>query len=239
MGWSGSIGNMTSPGDPALRPPAQTPAQQRFQRLVLFTSGVLLLFVGLLFFTAYRPVKAQPLPALKTTDYPLYGQRDAPVKVVVFEDFKCQHCATLHHELQEVLAEPLARGELSLGVLNFPFLGRDSSGAAAGAYCAWKLAGLQGFGRFREFLFAAQAGQDMRRPWITPQVIEEGARAARVEMSRFRECAVATATRAAVVSQAASFPQGRALGTPGVYVDGQYTRQTGADVLAAVTAALR
>src|SRR5690606_11382380 len=65
-------------------------------------------------------------PAAATIDYsgqPIVGRDDAPVKMLVFFDFLCPHCATFSETVTSVLKrEYVANGDLAIHFANFPVI---------------------------------------------------------------------------------------------------------------------
>lgn len=79
------------------------------------------------------------------SNQPVLGQEDAPVTLVVFEDFKCPNCKRFEEEfLPEIRSKYIDTGKAKLVSLNFPFLAQnarlpvdDSKLAAQAAECAF------------------------------------------------------------------------------------------------------
>lgn len=201
-----------------------------------FAAAAVVMILGLIMF-GMKPPKPAPLGVLDPKGYPVYGQKAASHRVIVFQDYKCPHCAELHDQL-DTLKPQLDSGKLSVGIVNYPFLAEDSSGAAAGAYCAFALGGLKAFDRYDAAVFAEQKRHTMNERWISSAVIEKAALQAGLTLPPFRACAVDAKTQQAVRQQMSAYVGGTRLGTPGVFVDGVQLNAgrvaTVADILAAI-----
>jgi len=216
-------------------PPGPAPVNKNV-RLVILTMAVtvVLATLMLLYISAQRPT---PVPL--TGDFsgrPTFGRVTAPNKVVVFQDFKCPHCAVLHDELEAFIEGPVKAGRASLTVLHFPFLADDSSAAAVGAECAYRLGGLDSYREFGNLLYDEQRkpGHGPREPWVTENLLNGFAQQVGLKPGDFRTCALSDTVRNTVRRDAAAYKKGLALGTPGVFVNGAFTRQTVADIEAAM-----
>jgi protein-disulfide isomerase len=65
------------------------------------------------------------------------GRPDTKVKVVVYQDFQCGHCAELYRGAEtEIIRRYVLSGQLHLEIKSLPFLGPDSMMAAEASLCA-------------------------------------------------------------------------------------------------------
>lgn len=205
-------------------------AAQKGNRILLFaTLGVAGLALAALGIAMIPP---KPVPLASVPPGALYGSPDAPQEVVIFEDFKCSHCASLHADIQPLLDGPVAKGEVQLHILNFPFVAKDSTGAAAAAQCVYNLGGADAHRTFSTLMFDEQlrVQQKYSDPWITQELLSSFAKDVGLSEQAFTECATSETTRESIRAQAAAYENGRGLGTPGVFVNRQFTRQTLADI---------
>ena len=70
---------------------------------------------------------------------PSLGSDDAPVKVTMFEDFSCPHCATFTEEVLPRLKDDfLESGQAEFFFVNNQFLGPDSTVAGVASECAYQ-----------------------------------------------------------------------------------------------------
>lgn len=149
------------------------------RRLTLVTAVVVALaLVGVIVYSRFQPRADTTLPITSTaTDelnydgQPVLGEESAPVKLAVFEDFKCPACKFFEDNVFPQLERDYLRtGEAQLTFVNFPFLGPDSTTAAIAGECAYH----QNEGAFWEYkavLYRAQG--DERSQWATPARLEE------------------------------------------------------------------
>ncbi len=177
--------------------------------------------LGVVGIAGYRGLSASPAPAPAVVEggswhrvaggRHVLGPADAPVKVVVFNDFQCPYCASVAPELHR-LRERYPR-EVAVVYRHFPLkmLHPHAMDAAAASECA----GEQGrFAGFHDLLFAKQDSIGVK-PW------RELARGAGVgDLGRFQACLGETAPRQAVN---ADLTMGRGIGvrgTPAIFVNG-------------------
>lgn len=67
----------------------------------------------------------------------IIGQKDAPVTVVEYGDFKCPNCARFHLQTgQGIRQDYVSKDEVRIVFRNIALIGPDSERAAQGAYCA-------------------------------------------------------------------------------------------------------
>lgn len=79
------------------------------------------------------------------------GPPDAPVQIVLYNDFQCAHCERLHREAEvEILSRYVATGKARLEVRQVAFMGPESASAAEAALCA---ADQGKFWEYRDALF--------------------------------------------------------------------------------------
>jgi len=77
--------------------------------------------------------------SLDYTVQPSLGSDDAPVKVAMFEDFSCSHCATFTEEVLPRLKDDfLAEGQAEFFFINNQFLGPNSLMAGVASECAFE-----------------------------------------------------------------------------------------------------
>jgi protein-disulfide isomerase len=67
----------------------------------------------------------------------LYGDQDAPIKMVEFLDFSCSHCAEYSSDVERLIALEVPPGHLQIEIVPMDIIGGPLSNAAAQAtYCA-------------------------------------------------------------------------------------------------------
>ncbi len=148
------------------------------QRLTIVTAVVVALaLVGIIVYSRFQPLTETALPTAGTTSelsyegQPALGDADAPVKLAVFEDFKCPACKFFENNVFPGLERDyLDSGQAQLVFVNFPFLGPDSTTAAIAAECAYHQ-NEAAFWEYKTILYRAQG--DEREQWATPARLEE------------------------------------------------------------------
>lgn len=80
------------------------------------------------------------------------GNKEAPIKVIEFSDFRCSHCRNTAEQIEPIIIEEYVNtGEVYLTFVNFAFLAPDSIDAAEASYCA---ANQNAFWEMKEILFS-------------------------------------------------------------------------------------
>lgn len=162
------------------------------------------------------------------TGQPVLGQPDAPVTVVVFEDFKCPNCKRFEDEsLPELRSAYLDTGKARLVSLNFPFLAEsarlptdDSQLAAQAVECAYRQGGNDAYERLKQIIFRAQGPES--EVWATRTRLKDLAGSVEgLDQAAFAACLDNDETAGAVEADEAQARRVGATGTPAVYVNGQ------------------
>ena len=114
----------------------------QLQKLTLGTLAVFTL--GLLGYLAYALLSPQddPLPAPAQNGYagqPTLGQDDAPVKLILFENFLCEHCKALEQELfPQLKRDYVDTGKVELYYVNLAWGEERSTLAGLAGECAYQ-----------------------------------------------------------------------------------------------------
>lgn len=145
------------------------------QRLTLITGIIAILAViGIIVYSRLQtPDTATAVAAdLSGDGQPLLGDPDAPVEVIVFEDFKCPACRNFEEgvlpQLEDAYIEP---GQVKLRFVNYPIpLGEDSVTAALAAECAFEQ-NENAFWEYKTVVYRLQGQQNQR--WATPSRLTE------------------------------------------------------------------
>jgi protein-disulfide isomerase len=166
-----------------------------------------------------QPVAAAALPASAA---PLHarGPGTAPVTIVEYSDFACQHCARASRDLERLLA--IRPAEVRLVFRHFPLdtscnaavrstLHPTACAAAAAAECAGETGK---FWEFHDYLFAHQGENDFDR--VAARV--------GVDMDRFRHCMESGRGRVAVERDIASAVALAVDSTPTLFFNGRTVR---------------
>lgn len=179
-------------------------------------------------------------PAAATIDYsgqPIVGRDDAPVKMLVFFDFLCPHCATFSETVTSVLKrEYVANGDLAIHFANFPVIapqGMSRTLAILGE-CVNRQ-GRDGFGVLEPVLLRAQSTlTTVARAIDLAEEFVPG-----LDRPALESCVQGSQTASAVDADIQLARNLGVQGTPTVFVDGRLvSNPTLANVRSAVDAAL-
>ncbi len=194
------------------------------QRLTLVT--LIVLAVGLVAFLVYRQVAPTPVAAAASGDLdlsgqPVLGQEDAPVKIAVFEDFKCPACRFFDENVfPEVKRELIDTGQARVYFLNYPFLGPDSTTAAIAGECVYNQ-DPEAFWDYKTFVFRSQGPES--EEWATPAFLADIARnnLPGIDADALQSCIAGGTYTEQVASERSMGDAAGVQGTPSVFVDGQ------------------
>ncbi len=149
------------------------------QRLTVVTAVVVALaLVGIIAYSRFQPradaAVTTPVAATGELSYenqPALGDAAAPVKLAVFEDFKCPACKFFETNVFPGLERDyIDTGRAQLVFVNFPFIGPDSTTAAVAGECAYRQ-NEAAFWEYKTVLYRAQGAE--RAEWATPARLEE------------------------------------------------------------------
>lgn len=215
--------------------------QKTAQRLTLVT--LIALALGLVGFTAYRQVAPQAAAQnvsskLELDGQPLLGDPNAPVAIAVFEDFKCPACQYFDAEVMpQIERELIDTGRARFYFLNYPFIGPDSTTAAAAGECVYNQ-DPEAFWDFKTYVFRSQGSESEQ--WATPAFLADVARnnLPDLDADALQSC---TEDKTFAENVAADRAMGEAAGvqgTPSVFINGQLQESFQfADIKSAVEAA--
>lgn len=159
-----------------------------------------------------------------TVDRRLLGEADAPVRIVVFEDFSCSFCRIFGRDIIPILAEEYIRpGVVSLEFRHMAILGVYSQTAAAASECA---ADQDVFWPYHDILIANPSApvQDLAR------TLDATAGGAGLDLEAFDACVDADTHTGAVLAATAgarallSGMDARVIGVPSFLVNGELWR---------------
>ncbi|EYB67765.1 DSBA oxidoreductase [Deinococcus phoenicis] len=176
---------------------------------------------------------------------PVAGQADAPVTLVVFEDFKCPNCKRFEEEfMPELRSKYIDTGKAKVVSLNFPFLAEsarlpvdDSKFAAQAVECAYVQGGSEAYDRLKQIIFRAQGSES--EVWATKSRLKDLAGSVEgIDPAKFATCLDNDETAAAVEADKQQAEKAGVNGTPSVYVNGKLVQSyDAATVGAAIDAA--
>lgn len=163
-----------------------------------------------------------PREIINGAESPFLGAADAPVKIVVFSDYKCPYCRDLSQDLASLLEK--YPKDLKVIYRHFPVHPLSEDYAKA-ALCA----GSQGaFEQFHKALFAA--------PGLSTEQLDPLASSLHLDLTQFHTCLASKQFDARIADDQ---NEGRRLGvegTPSVFVNGERFR--GSPGLARLTAVI-
>jgi len=160
---------------------------------------------------ALRIIKIYPLFQINTGGLPSVGPPNAPVTVVVFDDYLCSACALLENILNDVLQ--IYPEEVKLVIK--PFLSSNHRFAVNAAVAAGAAHGQGKFWEFHRALFEKQAS-------LNDDTIQTIARQLALDMTKFNQDLHSQDIKAMVDRD---LREGRQLGisaTPTVFINGKY-----------------
>jgi len=156
----------------------------------------------------------QPVVSLKTTGAPSLGAPDAPVEIVVFDDFECPYCAKSVPLFKQVLET--YPGKARLVFKNFPLKMHKNARAAATAALA---ADRQGkFWPLHDLLF-----ENYNK--LNPLKIRELAEQAGLDMARFDQDLNDPALQQQINADLQEGQKVGVSGTPTVFINGRRLQQ--------------
>ncbi len=206
---------------------------ERRRQLVIVGSvmAVLAVIVGVGLFVMSR-ADTTSSSTVAASDYGFgVGDPEAPVQVVIYEDFICPACAYFESVTSERLQEAADEGKVYVEYRPFNFLERIGpySGEAANAFRAvWVLEGEEVAKKFHDELFADQPPEEAPFPdadWLVEKAVAAGADEATVrpaiEDQEYMDWVDAATADASEVRS-----------TPSVYLDGELVQAGNLDDMA-------
>jgi protein-disulfide isomerase len=159
---------------------------------------------------------------LDLTRQPSLGSENAPVKVALFEDFRCPHCATFTETVfQQLKRAYVDDGKVEVFYLNFPVLGPASETVALAGECVYQQSE-SAFWELKEVLFRSQDELDnSRRVLELTETYAPG-----IDQANFRNCFEEETLVEEVRRDAAMARELGLTGTPSVVVNGKRLTDT-------------
>lgn len=140
--------------------------QRKLMRKLILATGIIVV-LGIIAAIIFTP-KSDPT-AFAYDKLPVLGQKDAPVKIVEFGDYKCPSCQYFSQQVKPQLEkEYIDTGKVSFYFMNFPFIGEDSTTAALAAQSVFHQNN-DAFWKYYDLLYKNQ--QDERTVWATPDFL--------------------------------------------------------------------
>lgn len=142
-----------------------------------FAVVLTLLAVGILAAVVVLSNKQEALPIkieeIDVTGQPSIGEKDAPVTIVEFGDFKCPSCKAWGEMIYPQLVEEyIETGKVEFSFVNVLFHGKESTLASIAAESVYERSP-DLYWNFHQAMFDAQPVENHDGPWITPERILE------------------------------------------------------------------
>ncbi|ANE43681.1 DsbA family protein [Deinococcus puniceus] len=214
--------------------------------LVIGTLLAAALIALALFAVRGQPSGSTAVVNFDTSSQPVLGQSDAPVTLVVFEDFKCPNCKRFEDEfLPELKTKYIDTGKAKLVSINYPFLAQsarlptdDSKLAAQAVECAFVQSN-DLHESYKSVLFRGQGNESA--VWATKSRLKDlAANVEGLDTAKFATCLDNDETAAAVDADEKQAVDAKVAGTPAIYVNGKLVDSYAtASVSAAIDAALQ
>lgn len=145
------------------------------------------------------------------------GNKNAPVTIIEFSDFKCTYCQRFHQTVAPTLLKDYVNtGKVTFVYKHSAFLGQESVWAAQAAECA---ADQAKFWPYHDLLFARQAGEN-RVPFTKDNLINL-ARELGLDMVRFEPCLNNDQTQSRVQADTQEGEAAGVRGTPTFFINGR------------------
>jgi protein-disulfide isomerase len=211
-----------------LRDKRQKRARQQRLALIVGTGGVIVLLALLVVVPQVQranqpvgtivPITPQAYPDANGT---AMGNPNAPVKVVVYEDFQCPSCQLYTEQVEPLLIQnEIKSGQVYYEFRNFPIIDqssitKESHQAANAALCA---ADQGKFWEYHDILFKNQEGENVGS--FTDKRLQAFAQLLGLNMSEFNACFSADKHQNQVNAEFQEGQKAGVTGTPSVFVNG-------------------
>ena len=192
----------------------------RTQRLTLFTA----VFLALALLGALLYLKLRPGPNLNVRDgvgyegQPTLGRPRAPVKLILFENFLCEHCKAFEADTFGRLEEAyIGTGQVEAYYVNLAWGDETAVTAGRAGECAFRQ-DADAFWEYKQALFAAQGADG----WATlGKVLEVAGEVEGLEPEALEACITEGETQAEVARDIELADYVGVTGTPSVIVGNQ------------------
>ncbi len=201
------------------------------QRLMMISVALVILVIAA-FAIVPRLTAGSVSGQLDYSANPVYGNPDAPVKVAVFFDFLCPHCATFSENITPVLKQEFAdTGAAALYFVNFPVVNPVvSRDLAMVGECVYQQSN-DAFTTLEPIMLRAQNTLRSRADGIDFAI----AYAPGIDGGLLRDCVAGSAASDAVAADVAAGTSFNLTGTPSVVVNGRVvTNPTLANIRTAI-----
>ena len=194
------------------------------QKLTAYTAiGLIVLIIAAIVYVQFGSGQSSEISAngeLDLSSQPSLGQEDAPVKIALFEDFKCPACGNFTETVfPQIERQFVESGQAEVFFVNFPFLGPDSTTAAIASECVYEQ-NEAAFWDYKTFIFRSQGPESQE--WATPDLLTRLAREnlPDVDADQLRTCIDERQFADRVEAESRMGSAAGVNSTPSVYVNG-------------------
>ncbi|AZI41655.1 DsbA family protein [Deinococcus psychrotolerans] len=226
-------------------PPPKKKAPSSGTGLVIGTLLAAVLIAAVVFFLRPSDQTSSAVRTFDLTGQPLLGQADAPVTMVIVEDFKCPACRAFEASvLPQLISKYVDSGTLKVASLTWPFLAKarnlpvdDSLLAAEAAECVYDQQESAGYFAYSKLLFGSQ--EDETRVWATKDKLKQLASGLeKLDQTKFGQCLDSDATKARVLSDQKQILAAGVSSTPSIFVGGKLVTQNSLEAISTAVEAV-
>ncbi len=141
--------------------------------VVVLTLVVVVILAAVAVFSNKQESLPTEIKQVDVTGQPSRGEKDAPVTVVEFGDFKCPACKAWGEMIYPKLVNDyIETGKVKFSFVNVLFHGKESTLASIAAESVYER-NPDAYWNFHQALFDAQPVENHDGPWITPEKVLE------------------------------------------------------------------
>ncbi|MFX3624759.1 MAG: DsbA family protein [Ectobacillus sp.] len=142
---------------------------KNFSILFIIFSVAFLILAGTIAYSIFEKKKESKTDPFNYANQQTLGDKEAPVHIVEFGDFKCPACKTWDLSvLPQLKKEYIDTGKAQLHFINFAFIGKDSVLAAQAGEAIYKQSE-EAFWKFYDEIYQNQ--QNEKTEWLTKDYI--------------------------------------------------------------------
>lgn len=154
--------------------------KKQMQRLIWITGIIIAAVVALVWIGSTRDQTAKPA-TIAVDNMAVLGDKNAPVKIVEYGDFKCPSCQFFSQQIMPQLKkEYIDTGKVAVYFSNFPFIGEDSFTAAYAGQAVYHQNN-DAFWTFYDTVYKNQ--QDEKKVWATTDTLVKLAQDAKLNIN--------------------------------------------------------
>ncbi len=144
----------------------------------------------------------------------LWGPLDAPVALIIYDDFECPFCAQFYETVNQAKAE--FGNSLVVAVRNFPLMSHEQAiPAALAAECAAEK------GKYWEMYH--ELFDDNKSGTLSPESIRANAEKIGLETVAFEQCLTNETYKAKILAEKEEVKSLGVIGTPASFINNEYT----------------